>query len=239
MLKSMVRKALHRRGLELSRSPNIATFLEVHKVDLVLDVGANLGQYGSGLRQRGYQGRIWSFEPLKAVFEKLEARSGRDDRWKATRTAVGAAPGVATLNISQLSVFSSLKSVNQNAHAFDERAAVVERQQVPVAALDDLLEGETAQNIFLKIDTQGFEREVLQGASKLLTKLAGIQLEVPIDNLYDDVWSFAECITHMDKIGYTPAQFDVVNVLIEDPASAIEFDCIFRPKRKGVEQQVK
>lgn len=231
MLKSMVKKSLHRRGWELSKSPNILTFLEVHNVDLVLDVGANLGQYGSGLRQRGYKGRIWSFEPIRAVFDQLKSRAGHDDRWKVTCTAVGATPGEATLNVSELSLFSSLKPANKTAYLFDPRVVVVEKQQVPVATLNDLLQGDTARQVFLKIDTQGFEREVLEGASNLLSNLVGIQLEVPVKNLYDNVWSFSECITYMAEIGFLPAQFRTVNALRDDPASAIEFDCIFRPQR--------
>lgn len=230
MVKSMVKKLLHKRGLELSRSPDVLTFLEFHNVDLVLDVGANEGQYGSGLRERGYRGRIWSFEPLPSAFEKLQFRSVRDDRWNVTRTAIGAVPGQATLHVSQLSVFSSIKSANEIAHAFDERVSVVDNQTVSVDTLDNLVAADSAQRIFLKIDTQGFEKEVLEGASSLRQNLVGIQLEIPITNLYDDVWTFVECMSYMDAIGYCPAQFKVVNVRREDPASAIEFDCIFRHK---------
>jgi FkbM family methyltransferase len=230
MLKSLVRKALHRRGLDLSKVPNVLTFLDVHDVDLVLDVGANVGQYGRGLRELGYERRIWSFEPVKHVFDELQATARRDNLWKVTNTAVGAVPGEVTINVSEMSLFSSIKRANQNAYEFDSRVAVVDKQQVQVATLDDLLRDETAQNIYLKIDTQGFEQEVLQGAPKLLTKLAGLQLEIPVDSLYDDVWSFLECINYMDRLGYTPSQFKVVNAGRDDPASAVEFDCIFRRK---------
>jgi FkbM family methyltransferase len=230
MLKSIVRKALHRRGLDLVRTPSMLSFLEFHRVDLVLDVGGNIGQYGRDLRDRGYTGRIWSFEPVQAVFDKLQAGARGDDRWQVTRSAVGATPGQATINVSEATVFSSIKSANKTARDFDSRVASVEKQVVPVATLNDLTKDETARHIFLKIDTQGFEKEVLDGASILLPKLVGIQLEVPVQNLYDDVWSFPECIDHMDRLGFTPAQFAMVNTMREDPASAIEFDCIFRRK---------
>lgn len=231
MLKSWVRGALHRRGLDLVREPNVLTFLEVHGVDLVIDVGANVGQYASGLRNRGYRGRIWSFEPIDAAFEQLESAARADDRWLATRTAVGAATGEAILNVSELSVFSSIKPVNQTALDFDARAVVVEKQLVPVATLDHLLKDEPSRRIFLKIDTQGFEKEVLEGTSGLRDKLVGIQLEVPVENLYDNVWTFPACISFMDELGYVPAQFKIVNPRSNDRASAVEFDCIFRPKR--------
>jgi len=230
MLKSIVRRALHQRGLDLLKTPNILTFLEVHEVDLVLDVGANVGQYGRRLRDRGFKGRIWSFEPVKDVFERLQTESRHDDHWKVTRSAVGAVAGEATINVSEFSVFSSIKTANKTAHAFDSRVAPVEKQVVPVATLNDLLKDEPSQNLFLKIDTQGFEKEVLEGASELRPRLIGIQLEVPIENLYDDVWSFPESINYMDQLGFTPSQFTIVNPMRSDPASASEFDCIFRRK---------
>lgn len=206
------------------------TFLEVHAVDLVLDVGANVGQYGKGLRDLGYTGRIWSFEPVRAAFEQLEARTRRDSLWNATHSAVGSATGDVTINVSEMSVFSSIKTANEAARAFDSRAAVVERQQVPVAALDGLMAEESAENVFLKIDTQGFELEVLEGASDLCARLVGIQLEVPVENLYDDVWSFSECVGFMDHLGFVPAQSRTVNAGRKDPASAVEFDFIYRRK---------
>ena len=206
------------------------TFLEVHAVDLVLDVGANVGQYGKGLRDRGYAGRIWSFEPVRDAFEQLEANTRRDSRWKATHCAVGCATGDVTINVSEMTEFSSIKSANEAASTFDSRVAVVDRQQVPIAPLDDLIKDETAKNVFLKIDTQGFELEVLEGASDLCARLVGIQLEVPVENLYDDVWSFSECIGFMDHLGYAPAQFRTVNARRNDPASAVEFDFIYRRK---------
>lgn len=233
MLKTMVRRALYRRGWERTGKPNILTYLETHKVDLVLDVGANTGQFGNSLRECGYRGRIWSFEPIDTVFRDLEKLTRFDGRWQATCTAVGAVAGEATLNVSERSDFSSIKPINETGREFDARIAVVRKQQVPVATLEYLLKNEESRHMFLKVDTQGFEREVLEGALNLLPKLVGIQLEVPIENLYGNVWSFPVCIKYMDDIGYVPAQFEVVNAMKHDPASAVEFDCIFRPKVTG------
>jgi len=104
MMKSWVRSALHRRGFDLVREPNALTFLAVHDVDLVIDVGANIGQYASGLRKRGYLGRIWSFEPIDTAFKQLQSAAKGDDRWMVTQTAVGAVRGEAILNVPELSV---------------------------------------------------------------------------------------------------------------------------------------
>ena len=72
--------------------------MRLRGVDLVLDVGANRGQYATGLRMSGYQGRIVSFEPIPAAYEDLFCAHGPDDQWAGRQATVGAAAGSAELN---------------------------------------------------------------------------------------------------------------------------------------------
>ena len=208
-----------------------AIFLNSRQIDLVIDVGANKGQYAKGIRKAGYKGRIVSFEPVTETFGQLKAVSKNDNLWDIKKSGVGAAQGSATINISRNSVYSSFLDQTDMASAFSKKSAIVQTETVPVVALDDLDFG-FAQSIFLKIDTQGYEKEVLAGAQKLLRKCQGLQLELPVEHLYAGVWSFTEAVTYMDQAGFVPAQFQTVNPIHDDPASAIEFDCIFRRKRQ-------
>ncbi|MBY0509067.1 MAG: FkbM family methyltransferase, partial [Rhodospirillaceae bacterium] len=113
---------------------------------------------------------------------------------------------------------------------FSAHAGVVRVESVAVVALDGYDVG-AAQAVFLKIDTQGYEREVLAGAGTLLKRCVGLQLELPIEHLYKDVWSFNEALAFVDNLGFVPAQIRMVNALHDDKASALEFDVIFRRKR--------
>lgn len=74
---------------------------------------------------------------------------------------------------------------------------------------------------------------MLAGATQLLPRCVGLQLELPVEHLYENVWSFAEAVTQLDRLGFLPAQFRMVNPIHDDPASGIEFDCIFRRKRSA------
>lgn len=216
-------------GHELLNIPSQSSFLKSRDVDLVLDVGANRGQYASGLRREGYRGRIHSFEPVSTAFAKLARLASGDRQWETFNHAVGAEPGTAEIQVSKNSVYSSIQPHTDMIADFSYKSAVVSTEQVEVKTLESYA-SDPAERIFLKIDTQGFERNVLDGARPIMGKVVGIQLELPIEHLYEGVWSFREAIDYMDDLGFTPAQFRQVNPIHNDKACAIEFDCIFKRK---------
>jgi len=228
MIRSFIKAALRRRGWQLVREPDLVTYLHSHRVDLVVDVGANAGQFGQALRRAGYRGRIHSFEPIAEVFEQLRRVASADPLWSVTCAAVGAMPGEAEINVSALSVLSSIKPSTAFAATFDARSAAVRTERVPVTTIAAVLDGDAAGAVFLKVDTQGYEEEVLVGARPVLGRVVGLQLELPISHLYAGVWTFEEAIARVRALGYTPAQFRTVNPVPGDPASALEFDCVFR-----------
>jgi FkbM family methyltransferase len=218
-------------GFQVSTAtPDVVDFLAARQVDLVLDVGANRGQFARQLRRRGYRGRIHSFEPIRSVHAELARLAARDERWTVSHCAVGAARGTAQINVSRNTVYSSLRSQTPMSAEFSARSAVVSREEVRIITLDEI-DTSDASAVFLKIDTQGYEKDVLAGANSCLAKCVGVQLEVPVEHLYNDVWTFAEAIRCMDELGFTPAQFHTVNLLHDDAVSAIEFDGVFRRKR--------
>lgn len=151
---------------------------------------------------------------------------------QVTQCAVGAAPGTARINVLRNTVYSSIQPQTGMAAEFSGKSAVVATETVRVITLDELVDDPTSA-IIQKIDTQGFEQQVLAGAAQLLPRCAGLQLELPVEYLYRNVWSFAEAVTHLDGLGFLPAQFHMVNPIHDDSASGIEFDCIFRRKRSA------
>jgi FkbM family methyltransferase len=207
-------------------------FLRSRIVDLVVDVGANVGQYSENLRKEGYAGWIVSFEPTSAAHEALAARAGRDGRWKTLNMAVGEAESTVDINVSENSVFSSILPQSSAATTFDSRAAVVRVESVRVAKLDDVFaELPQANAPFLKIDTQGYERQVLLGASKCLSRFVGIEMELPIIQLYEGTWRFHEAVAFMNERGFEISNLIPVNYDHADPVSLVEVECIFY--RKG------
>src|SRR5437868_4028361 len=113
MIDSLLKATARKFGLDVRRfapssSPaaQLQTMLSWHGINLVFDVGANVGQFGRDLRRHvGYRGRIVSFEPMRSAHEALIRLAARDDAWEvAQRAAIGANCGTITINVSGNSV---------------------------------------------------------------------------------------------------------------------------------------
>jgi FkbM family methyltransferase len=204
-------------------------FLEDRKIDVVLDIGANVGQFGRSLRNKGYRGKIVSFEPLGSEFEILAAEAKADRNWEAHNFALGSASGSATINVSANSVFSSILNVNSVATEFDSGAAVKRTETIKMRTLDEIFPT-LAGEVLLKIDTQGYEKQVLEGGRQMLPKVKGILLELPIIRIYKGTWQFHEAAEFMASIGFVPAQIEPVSYHSKDKVSLVEVDCLFRPR---------
>ena len=173
---------------ENSASAQVLAVLRHLGIDLVLDVGANTGQYGQGLREAGYRGCIVSFEPLSAAHAELQRNAGGDPQWTVhPRCAIGDHDGEIEIHIAGNSVSSSvLPMLERHADAAPE-SRYVGSETVPLVRLDSLAGAylPDARGVFLKIDTQGFEAAVLAGASEVLARCRAVQLELSLVPLYE------------------------------------------------------
>ncbi len=68
------------------------------------------------------------------------------------------------------------------------------------------LRPESAGKILLKVDTQGYERKMMEGGLQTMPRLLGILLELPVIHVYEGSWRFDEAIKFMDDAGFVPAQ---------------------------------
>lgn len=208
------RSALRGVGLTLHRySPatvpdaRIQALLAHHQIDLVLDVGANSGQYAIALRRAGYAGRILSFEPLREAWEQCTASASRDPLWSvAPQMALGARDGRVEVHVARNSVSSSILPMHDTHRAAAVDSSYVGIENVDLRRLDGVAREaiERASCPFLKIDTQGYEREVLEGASAVLDRLWGIQLEISLTPLYEGSPTLAEILKLMEQSGFVP-----------------------------------
>jgi FkbM family methyltransferase len=207
-LRNVLRKAgieAYRYSIHTSTGAQLDRLLKHCHIDLVLDVGANSGQYAAGLRAHGYAGRIVSFEPLAAAHARLTAAARGDPHWSiAPRMALGDADGTVDLHVAANSFSSSILDMLP-AH---ERAApgsgYVASETVPLKRLDDMADGflAGARRVLLKIDTQGYEDRVLAGAAVLLGKLTAIQTELSLVPLYAGQPLFDDMRQKIEALGF-------------------------------------
>jgi FkbM family methyltransferase len=228
----VVRAAYRRLGIQRvgrRRVRDLMDFVEDRAISLVLDVGANEGQFGEWLRRNGYRGKILSFEPGRMEYATLRRKSEADGNWEAFHCGLGAQSGTATLHVSKLSVFNSFLELSAAARLHDERMTVDHTEEIVVRTLDEI-EAPAAERVLLKIDTQGYERQVLDGGRQSLARMSGILMELPVIRTYEGEWAFHEALAHMAELGFVPAQMQPVGFHAADTVAAVEFDCLFRPR---------
>ena len=189
-----------------SETTYLARMLRHEEVTVVLDVGANTGQFAKGVRLGGYRDRIVSFEPLTSAHGRLLRAARRDRGWSvAPRMAIGDHDGSIEINIAGNSVSSSILGMLPAHFAADPDSAYVGREKVALRTLDsaaaEFIRGE--DRIFLKVDVQGAENQVLAGASKLLPQIVGVQLELSLVPCYRDQLLFFAMTQRIERLGYS------------------------------------
>ena len=197
--------------------------------DLVIDVGANAGQYGMEIRRNGYGGRIVSFEPATEAFARLQEACRPDPFWTARQVAVGSAPGAATLNLAANEGKSS-SFLDQRDVSFGTTSTMryVGTETVEVTTLERIGPELASEHdrVVVKIDVQGLELEVLDGAGSFLEHVRAIETELSLYPMYQDQPGWGELC---DRIGGFGFVFFAVDPGYSDPRSGrlIEMDGLF------------
>ena len=187
-----------------------------------------MGQYAQFLRQSGFRGLILSFEPNPRAFEQLERNASSDPDWHCFPNAIGAEARRASFNIMKADDFSSFLDPATDASMDFKESNVVERViEVEVRTLNDRVPQLQSEhgfiNPFLKMDTQGFDLEVLRGGSNVLNRFCGVLTEMPVRKIYDKSPSFTESVEAFNCIGFDVAAFFSVHP--ELLLRVIEFNC--------------
>ena len=207
-LKTWLRKA----GFEVERytptSSPVARrmhLLATNRINLVFDVGANVGQYASSLREGGYGGRIVSFEPLSSAFSKLQANAKGDSLWEVVNAGLGDHDERATINVAGNSQSSSLLDMLPAHVRSAPVSAYVGKEDITVSRLDSVFSRyhRLGDRAFLKLDAQGYEGKILEGAALSMAQILGIQLEMSIEPLYKNEMPYLEMLGYLAGLGFT------------------------------------
>jgi FkbM family methyltransferase len=234
----IARRGLHRLGVDVIRHPSRHSFdwhlqLLFAKlgIDCVLDVGANRGQYAQLLRKIGYSGHILSFEPVPEAYSELQRVMAGDRRWRGFPFALGDRDGVAPLHVSGgTSEASSFLEMNEEGpkvwgdHHRELRSAEVQVRRLD-SILDDLVRDLPAPRIYLKMDTQGYDLAVVEGARGVLDRILALQSEIAERAFYHGMTPLPEALARYLAMGFVftgifPGNRD------EDHLRVFEFDCV-------------
>jgi FkbM family methyltransferase len=214
-LVEFARRRMRRAGLDIIRYPSArlrggqtSLVIDTMGIDVVLDVGGNIGQYGEFLRSLGYRGRIVSFEPVTKNAERLERIAERDGAWTVVRSALGAANSEVPINVTRSTVMSSLRKPTQPT-GLGKDIDVVYSEIVPVRRLDCIFDKyvRADEQVFLKMSVQGWDLDVLAGAAGCLDRVKAVQSIVSIVPLYEGMADWLASLTTLRELGFVPTGF--------------------------------
>ncbi len=209
---------------------HIGWMLRELKVNCVLDVGANIGQFGTHLRRTGYQGRIVSFEPLPHLADRLKQAAQDDPEWLVFDHALGETEGEFEMNVTEgTGVTSSLLPPSDFGLSRFEKLRETRPQHIRVRRLDEVFDGVVAgievPRVYLKMDTQGFDLQVFAGAGDRVKDIVGMQSEVASVPIYEGMPRLPEQISVYEAAGFeNTGMFPVTR----DPKThrVIEYDAV-------------
>lgn len=199
------------------------------ETDCIFDVGANQGQYGKLLRQQvGFNGLIVSFEPIPANCEQLKELARIDGNWVVYELALGRETGRTQFNVMADSQFSSFLNPDiTNAAMFRDQNRVVQKIDVEVRTLAEMIpkviQEHYCSSLYLKLDTQGFDLLVAQGAGDEISRFRALQTEASITSIYENSPTFFDTLTYFREAG-----FELSGIFPNNPEHfprMLEFDC--------------
>ena len=227
---------LHRVGFELRRfsveqseNARFISMLRTHNVNLIFDVGANAGQFGVLLREIGFDGKIVSFEPLSDARESLQNISRNDPLWQiALQTAIGEENGEIEIQIAGNSQSSSVLDMLDTHVRAAPDSKYIGKEKVALRTLDSIAPDYMDSNsiAFIKIDTQGYETQVMNGAKKLMSQIVGLQVEISLVPLYKGQCLFDEMLKKLKNDGF---ELWSISTVFSDPNTAqlLQVDATF------------
>ncbi len=183
----------------------IKYLIKKYDIKHVVDVGANVGQYGNFIKSIDFHGRIDSFEPIEKCFLKLKEEASKHDNWFVHHSALGDFEGSSQINISNNFESSSILKTVDQIPMFEDLISANISETINVTTLDVIMKNKLNYgNAYLKIDTQGFELQVLKGAINNLAKFSCIEVETSFTSVYKGGSKVEEIIGLLNNHGFRP-----------------------------------
>lgn len=201
----------------------IRDVLQKYAINCVLDVGANRGRYARSLRRIGYRGLICSFEPVPEEYEHLCTAMQSDPNWLGFEIALGSED---TNQIFHIAVESTAMSsfLRHKDNSAIMRDITVEVRQLD-SVLTQILSSIPEPRIFLKLDTQGYDLEVVKGAGNSLNQILCLQSEISVDPIYDKMPHYLTALEAYQHLGFhLSGLFEVDRRQVQE--TIVEMNCL-------------
>ena len=257
-LKKLIKNVLFKNGYHLMRkfyydfdgNESIRKILKLAKrspSDLtIIDVGANIGQSVDRFREISDTAKIISFEPNPEAFALLKLKKSHDKNLECYNFGIGSIDGILKFNLQPDSGSSSFKKLNVNSNAFkssntkeakkNHNTTTLKKKidfnteiNIEVKSLNSVFKNNIPEQIdILKIDTQGYEEEVLRGASNILQNTLIIETEIIFANHYVNQATFKGIEEILSSYGFYLWDIPYIGKFPDEAVNRVNFiDALF------------
>lgn len=191
---------------------HLKRLFELQHIDCVFDIGANRGQYYRFLRHElGFPGLIVSCEPIASLATELTQRATVDAQWRVFACALGASAGEASINVMDTTVYSSMLTPDHSHTSVGDGNVIARTERIRVRTFADLVAELDSQHsirrAYLKLDTQGFDLEVLRGTGAALERVAALQTELSFVPIYHGMPDWQTMLVEVQQRGFAVSGF--------------------------------
>lgn len=168
-----------------------------------IDIGAYAGEYIDYAHVWFPQASVYAFEPLRDCFEGLIKKTEHMSNVNVFHTALGDKNSSSTIYRSSYAPSSSLlpmANLHKKAFPFSSGST---QERITIKTLDSVCRGlHLKPNIFIKMDTQGYEDKVIRGGKRVIQQAAVIQTEVSFALLYKGQPLFHDIYMQLYRLGF-------------------------------------
>ena len=212
---------------ELPRLTPYQSWFQGQGFKTILDVGAYIGAFAFAMRKILPEATIISFDPLEKNIDTIKKNMGDDRRFQVIQSAIGSRTGTVDFWVSDFTASSSILEMTDEHKTHFPESAGNRKITVPIRTLDECLESISHEGpTLLKVDVQGFELPVFEGARRTLKSVGAVITEVSFQRLYQDQPLFEEIHSALKKEGF--AFSGVLDSLVSPlDGSILQADALF------------
>ncbi len=218
-------------GYSISSS-QILDGIGVHckNIETIIDVGANQGQFALASTRKFPNAEIFSFEPLPEMYEVFKKNLRDIKKVTIHNVALGNEKGIIDFYKNEHSHASSVLPISEKQKEEIPITSKTTKIQIQVDKLDNILSGEKIGSpVLLKLDVQGYEKNVLQGATRLLPKIDYLVFEASFTSMYEGEPLYDEMHDFLKDLGFE--LIAPVGLLEGKNGSILQMDFLYRNRR--------
>jgi FkbM family methyltransferase len=204
---NIIRKIIWKTGLDIHKHRKETSpfeWLATFNIKTVLDIGANVGQFAKEAREAFPSAHIYSFEPLKSCYDKLNSSFAGDAKFQSFNCGLGDTKTSMTIHRSEYAPSSSLLPMADRHKELFPHTKNQTDETVSIDRLDDAAQKLNLEpELLIKVDVQGYEDKVISGGLNTFKKAKVLLMEASFSELYEGQPLFHDIYSKLKSLGFS------------------------------------